>query len=166
MGGRGSGRTDSWRTKPVAESYQRLEIHQFKGQGVKLREGMAFTAIWEYKTPQGEAERVSQHIFYEWTPCHYGGKRPWFVCPCGRRAAVLYLMGRHLRCRVCGGLTYASCNESPFDRAIRREQKVRMRLGGEPNSSLPFPPRPKFMRHTTYFRLFLAHQQAWKVMGG
>lgn len=26
----------------------------------------------------------------EWTPCHLGGERPWFLCPsCGRRMAKL-----------------------------------------------------------------------------
>ena len=30
-------------------------------------------------------------LLVEWTDCHYGGSRPWFVCPrkgCGRRAGA------------------------------------------------------------------------------
>ena len=38
--------------------------------------------------------------------CHYGGERPWFLCPhCGRRVAILY-GGAVFACRTCYGLAY------------------------------------------------------------
>jgi hypothetical protein len=47
------------------------------------------------------------------TPCNYGGRRFWFVCPlavdgklCGRRVAVLYLAGKWFGCRSCYELAY------------------------------------------------------------
>jgi hypothetical protein len=53
------------------------------------------------------------------TPCRYGGKRYWFICPmsrsgryCGRRVAKIYLGDSLFACRHCYGLTYASCNAS------------------------------------------------------
>ena len=49
------------------------------------------------------------------TPCHYGGKRYWFICPwykngvyCGRRVGVLYKDGDYFACRHCYELTYSS----------------------------------------------------------
>ena len=49
------------------------------------------------------------------TPCRYGGKRYWFICPmskngvyCGRRVGVLYKDGDLFACRHCYDLTYAS----------------------------------------------------------
>jgi hypothetical protein len=53
------------------------------------------------------------------TPCNYGGKRWWFICPlvingkaCNRRVGVLYLGGgKYFGCRHCYNLTYRSCKE-------------------------------------------------------
>ncbi len=47
------------------------------------------------------------------TPCFFGGRRWWFVCPeCHRRIGILYLVGTDLGCRLCHDLTYRSCRES------------------------------------------------------
>lgn len=53
------------------------------------------------------------------TPCYFGGKRYWFVCPwykdgsyCGRRVGVLYKNGDYFACRHCYDLTYNSRNLS------------------------------------------------------
>ncbi len=48
------------------------------------------------------------------TPCNYGGKRYWFLCPvCGKRVGKLYLLpeGRYYECRTCYSLTYRGCKE-------------------------------------------------------
>lgn len=58
------------------------------------------------------------------TPCRYGGKRWWFICPlinggvnCQRRVGVLYLGGRYFGCRKCLNLVYQSSKDShKFDR--------------------------------------------------
>jgi hypothetical protein len=53
----------------------------------------------------------------EWTACHFGGRRPWFVCAvlddhvgyCGRRVGVLYIRpGGLFMCRRCWNLVHAS----------------------------------------------------------
>ena len=48
------------------------------------------------------------------TPCNYGGKRYWFICPlyksgiyCGRRVGVLFSIGKWFGCRHCGEIAYA-----------------------------------------------------------
>jgi len=61
----------------------------------------------------------------ESTPCHFGGRRWWFICPlvvngraCNARVGVLYLgNGKYFGCRHCYNLTYESSKEShKFDR--------------------------------------------------
>jgi len=99
----------------------------------------------------------------EWTPCNFGGERPWFVCPgvrCGRRVAILYGPGKYFLCRHCYDLRYESQREDKKDRALRRAQKITQRLGGSANMTEPFPEKPKGMHHDTYMRLCWKHHEA------
>ena len=64
---------------------------------------------------------IEQRIPITWTNCHFGGRRPWFVCSvrandryCGRRVAVLYAAGELFACRCCCGLVYASQQKNPL----------------------------------------------------
>lgn len=95
---------------------------------------------------------VEQYAPVIWTPCRFGGKRPYFCCPhCGCQVTKLWLMGAAL-CRACHGLTYPSQVESLDDRMSRRANGIRMKLGGEPGMSYPFPAKPKWMHWQTYER--------------
>ena len=107
-----------------------------------------------------DAREVKYAVALTWTPCTYGGRRPWFICcgvvkgrPCGRRVAKLYAGGTYFLCRHCYDLTYQSCRESPMDRARERAQDIRLRLGGSASLVEPLPPKPKGMHRRTYDRL-------------
>lgn len=59
------------------------------------------------------------------TPCNFGGKRYWFVCPltkngkyCGRRVGVVYSIGKYFGCRHCGNLGYLAQAESKRFRGL------------------------------------------------
>lgn len=71
------------------------------------------------------------------TPCRYGGKRYWFVCPwykrgiyCGKRVGTLYKDGDYFACRHCYELTYSSRKDNrrykmfPLFNALAIEQKI------------------------------------------
>ena len=103
----------------------------------------------------GDWENIEEPVALERTPCRYGGGRVWFLCPavgCGRRVALLFLGGSYFACRHCYRLAYPSQNENAGDRAIRRADKIRMRLGGSPGVLTEFPDKPKWMRWPTYWR--------------
>ena len=102
-----------------------------------------------------EWQDIDERIGLSFSSCHYGGQRPWFVCPaeCGRAVAVLYLSGLRFLCRHCHSLAYASQPEGSAERALRRGQKIRTRLGGSTFVTDPFPEKPKRMRRATYGRL-------------
>jgi hypothetical protein len=108
----------------------------------------------------GDWQDVKESVRIVRVACRYGGARPYFMCPgmvngaaCGRRAAKLYMPGRYFVCRHCNRLSYASQSEGVLDRDLRRANKIRERLGGEPGMISQFPVRPKGMWLRTYQRL-------------
>lgn len=71
------------------------------------------------------------------TPCRYGGKRYWFICPwykngtyCGRRVGTLYKDGDYFACRHCYELAYSSQKENrrshyqPLFRTLETSTKI------------------------------------------
>ena len=101
----------------------------------------------------GEWTQHDEHVDVSWEPCRFGGQRPFFHCPtCWRRVLQLYGVHRFL-CKTCQNLTYPSQREQPQDRAFRRADGIRVRLGGQPGIANPFPEKPKYMHWRTYERL-------------
>jgi hypothetical protein len=107
-----------------------------------------------------EWKSIQQRVPIRLTACHFGGVRPWFVCPaycngryCGRRAAILYCAGELFACRRCHGLSYASQQQTALDRGIEQARKIRMRLGGGVDLLEPLPGKPKGMHRRTFLRL-------------
>ena len=176
MGGCGSGRLFRYNTKGKVESCCNLDIRYLKKNDL-LTPGMTCTLSWscngrdtgsismsaktdhieliyKHRSPrEAEWEDVKQPVSLTWTPCNYGGKRPWFICPgvvngryCGRRVAVLYAGGKYFLCRHCYDLTYNSRNESRLDRLMTKERKIRKRLGVSNG-------KPKGMHWSTYSHL-------------
>jgi hypothetical protein len=95
------------------------------------------------------------------TRCNLGGSRPWFICPavgCGRRVAILY-GGSIFACRHCYRLAYPSAREDLCDRAARRADRLRERLGWEPGCLNGNGGKPKWMRWRTFERLAAEHDQ-------
>jgi hypothetical protein len=95
------------------------------------------------------------------TPCNLGGSRAWFICPavgCGRRVAILY-GGGIFACRRFYRLAYASSREDAGDRATRRADRLRARLGWEPGILNGEGGKPKWMRWRTFERLAGEHDR-------
>jgi hypothetical protein len=108
----------------------------------------------------GEWETIEEPVRVVRVPCRFGGARPYFICPglvnggdCGRRVVKLHGPGRYFLCRHCYRLAHASQSEGPWDRTLRRANKIKQRLGGDPGMAAPFPPKPKGMWRRTYDRL-------------
>ena len=119
-----------------------------------------FVLSYNSRRPGDEWQSVEQPVPIVRVPCRFGGTRPYFICPgvvngltCGRRVAKLYGPGKYFLCRHCYRLAYASQSEGAWDRALRRANKIRLRLGGDPGMAAPFPERPKGMWRRTYERL-------------
>ena len=107
-----------------------------------------------------EWKSVEQRISITWTDCHFGGRRPWFVCPCcGRSVALLYGVSSLFTCRQCNGLAYASQREPAHYRAVLRARKIRLKLGGSASVVDEFPERPKGMHTRTYNKLLHSYER-------
>lgn len=116
-------------------------------------------AVWlAYQAGRGA---VSEQVALSKLPNHYGGARPFFLCPgCGRRVRFLYLRWERFRCRHCARLNYLSQQTAhdefqPYRQAVKL---LRQRFGLEDvpcPMDLPHfePERPHRMREATFFRL-------------
>jgi len=121
----------------------------------------AVTLDYRIRSCSEDWQSVRQRVPIRWTPCRFGGERPWFVCDvhangvyCGRRVAKLYGAGRLFACRHCYRLGYAIQRDGPMDRAHHRLRRLHRRLGADYFGSDGIPPRrPKWMRQRTYDRV-------------
>jgi hypothetical protein len=165
MGGLGSGRWHRWQAKDTLERHFCLDIRAWQHRKF-LRPDLGFSwGWWTHKgshvaavhvqvqeaqvvltyvlRPGGEGERaIEAPVALTWTPCHYGGQRPWFICPgegCQRRVAILYGAGRDFLCRHCYDLVYDSQRQDRPTRLIAKAQQIRRRLGGSASLMAPFP---------------------------
>jgi hypothetical protein len=188
MGGYGSG-PRGYSSKDTTSGYLRLDVRWLQREGF-LVPGRNSDLVWSRNgEPIGNvgmrcrmddvvlSYRHRRHdepwrneeypVPVGWTPCNYGGTRPWFHCPvvgCGRRVAILYGSGI-FACRHCHQLAYESQRETAYSRALSRAQAIREKLGGSACIADPFPSKPKGMHWRTYERLWMnaeeAESQSW-----
>lgn len=108
---------------------------------------------YQSSSRNSEPTQYDYPVTVAWTPCHFGGERPWLCCPsCGRRAAKLY-GGVVFACRQCWRLNYASQQVSRRDRAADRSWRLRQALGCvEGFLSMPaeYIQKPKGMHWRTF----------------
>ena len=177
MGGYGSGRP-AYRCK--AEDFRRLDANLMHRAGVFKQgrvggwqrtvngehadyvsyamEEYGLRFIYRSRSWGGDWQSRNYVVSLDWRPCNYGGARPYFRCPgvrcgryCGRSVIKLY-GGDLFLCRHCHELAYRSQSEAPQDRLLRKANKKRMALGGEPGTDSWLPERPKGMWRRTYER--------------
>ena len=183
MGGLGSGERWDRNSKDLTESYLTIDVRRLSREGL-VSPGQSYRWKW---TGNGEdlasvevridAERVNLSyrtrgedrddwaakeyaVTIERTPCHFGGSRPWLLCPvagCGRRVAILY-GGPIFACRHCHRLAYRCQRETVDERAARRADKVRARLGWPQGLWSPRGPRRKGMHLRTFTKLTATYE--------
>jgi len=142
MGGYGSGRRYGY-CKPLVEDCMFIDIRQLSRSGcmgtcqkysLKWQNGSdiqvettpeALKLLYNIFSDGEQLENVNIKVPLSWTPCNYGGNRPWFSCPsCGRRVAKLYLASRYFLCRHCNNLSYSSQREDKQMREFSRQMKA------------------------------------------
>lgn len=177
MGGYGSGRNGG---KMKVEHCRKLDINKMLKAGVLspghwggwqwLQDGEEVASIrfhtdktrivlnYRWRSRGEDWEDAEQPVPITWTPCRYGGQRPYFQCPgvvngrcCGKRVVKLYSGGKYFLCRHCYNLAYNCQSETRPDRLLRRANKRRTALGGEPGIC-SWINKPKGMWQRTYNR--------------
>lgn len=181
MGGIGSG----WRwhcgANDTTDDYRTIDVRRWQRDGL-LTPGHAFGWQWScngekvasidvrtepgrvilsyrHRSGGGEWKDENYPVWLDWTPCNLGGRRVWFRCPasgCSRRVAILY-GGKIFACRRCYRLAYPSQRETSDDRAARRADRIRDKLGWEPGILNGDGPKPKGMHWRTFDRLWAEH---------
>lgn len=179
MGGWGSGRRIS--AKDTTSNYRALDVRRLQRDGLLTpgracglqwtRSGVEVASIqvqtgadrvtlsYRSRSHGGEWQAMEYSVSLQWTDCNFGKQRAWFLCPaqgCGRRVAILY-GGAIFACRHCHRLAYACQRETPDDRAARRADTIRRRLGWKEGILNPIGGKPKGMHWRTYERLIREH---------
>lgn len=192
MGGIGSGRRGYGRKGTVDECLA-IDVNWMRRQGL-LRPGAAGKLTWtrggrpsgdiQYTTESerlllrfrhrsrgGEWEDTEQPLPLEWSPCRFGGVRPWFRCPgvvngkrCRRRVLKVYSGGRYFLCRGCYSLAYHCQSEGKLDRLFRRADKLRRAMGSNYCLDEPPPFRPRGMHQRSYRRRLEAIERADRLL--
>lgn len=183
MGGPGSGRRWHFGANDTTGDYRSIDVRRWQRDGL-LIDGNSFGWQWSrdgemVASIQVRAAKDCVHLKYrhrsrddawkdenypvrlDWTPCPLGGTRPWFLCPvrgCGRRVAILY-GGGIFACRHCYRLAYQSQRETPDDRAARRADRIRAKLGWEPGILNGEGLKPKGMHQRKFARLVAEHDR-------
>jgi len=183
VGGIFSGRKPAQNTKPSPEEFITLDVRELRKEGglapkqsynlhkyscgLKMgilavttrqdRLSLQYTAVNEQNR-----QCSSQSVAIDWTPCHFGGRRPWFVCPnesCDKRVAILYGPHRFL-CRNCHGIAYQSQRETEIQRLIRKMETLRAKFSGPTKTigSSQELSRPKGMHQQTFELLDQRHR--------
>jgi len=141
-----AGRSCSWEWKRRGEVVASIGIETETLERVRLRYQV---------TIRSRTEARDYPVPITWTPCHLGGNRPWFLCPCcDRRVAKLY-SSTLFACRHCLRLNYRSQQANKRDRPCDRSWDLRRTLGRKEGFlSLPaeFIPKPKGMHWRTFGR--------------
>ncbi|QSP93791.1 hypothetical protein LPB19_11350 [Marinobacter salinisoli] len=188
MGGIFSGRKPSRTAKPFPEQFVALDIRKLqKSDG--LKPGAAYNL---HMYNQGKKCGIFSIVVYDdclelkyspfdnqtnlfpyqtigiaRTACHFGGDRPWFLCPgdqCSKRVAILYGPNSML-CRHCWGIAYQSQRENQIQRMFRKLRSIEASYTGRPNNSAPKDrTRPKGMHIRTFERLQEKHQRMFTEM--
>lgn len=187
MGGFGSGR-HNYAGTPTVEECRHLESNEFTDV-IDAPDGTGGTLSWGddgdtlrfniendeedehadavrltyYITRGEETQEYDYRVRFDYTTCHFGGVRPWFLCPeCGERRGKLYrpLEAPAFACRECYDLGYTSSRvsgthlEEPLWRYRQAFAKADAK-GRRPHpENLPYSPeRPKGMHADTFEEL-------------
>ncbi len=194
MGGTGSGiglRSNRYNRKWTCEESRRIDIRYYCKS--MLQKGRQFPITWTstksgragtieinvgeeeiiliYTTTDPEAGKeidFMYSVYLDYTPCNYGGRRIWLICPeCCRRIAVIYYDRRdsYFKCRICANLNYQSSQENnercySIDSKIKRIGRRLKLLKSDIEDDMEeliyqayTKRRPKGMHNKTYNRL-------------
>lgn len=104
-----------------------------------------------YRLKINQSDRVVHNkLWISSSPCHFGGTRPWFLCPiCNKRVAILYI-GQCIACRTCCRASYSCQHEDKSLRCWRRAKKLRTKLGANLMTAAVFIEKPKGMHWHRY----------------
>lgn len=187
MGGTGSGRQCDFAAKDTTDAYRSVDVRRWKRDGLLTphrtfnwqwsRDGKVVASIW-VRAESGRVILTYRHrsgnddwkdhrypVYLDWTTCNFGSQRPWFLCPargCGRRVAILY-GGAIFACRHCHQLAYPSQRESWDDRAARRADRIRDKLGWKRGILNGTGQKPKGMHQKTFEQLITKHDSFVEV---
>ena len=172
MGGIGSGAVGH---RPVAEKLKKIDVREMKRDGLFSSPYTGETITWSdgfrvsiragtesFTLSFGDMEH---EVALTFMPLHFGGERVFCRCPeCSSQCAILYLFENHFSCSKCCNMTWQSCNDWVHDRNMKKERKIRAKLGASPSLLEPIIAKPFNMHHRTFSRLVRELANAGEIL--
>ena len=115
---------------------------------------------YRHKSGGSDWQPMDYPVRLDWTGCTLGGRRAWLLCPalgCGRRVALVYRWLVSSRVGTATGWPMPVQRETGEDRAMRRADNIRRRLGWKPGIANPEGAKPKGMHWRTFERMKAEH---------
>ncbi len=172
MGGFGSGRWQRSERKLLVNECHSIDIRTWKKQGwlepettisyghglhIQVHKGeieLQFRIVDDVAHADCHQRSYTEYVNIHRQECHFGGKRPAFLCPsCRRRSFILYQRYDYYRCRSCCKLAHSSQLECSHYRMINRAYKLLRQIHKDASLMLPIPEKPKGMHGFTYRRI-------------
>ena len=176
--------------KPTEEDWPRLSVSEFarkfdldqpgfgtcswsRSSGQKIIVGITINPgegiilhDWRLHGWQADSKLAAYRVRVVFTVPHFGGRRPWWICPgCGQRVQHLYRKPM-FQCRTCHGLTYPVRREHVADAVTRgtrkRLQRIARRFGLTPGDEFPAEKPPR-MHWRTFSRLKREYEELTRL---
>ena len=160
------------------ETSPQVAIHELQRGGIVRREFEPGVTEMDGNVPYGRGtwavylieesvvvllrpDAPSQQVVVTWTPCRFGGARPWLQCPkCRTKRVNLHLVDTEWGCRACHAPRYDCQRLSRPERKLLRAIRLRRRVGQADDSLLAPLRRPKHMKLETHLTL---NEQIWRL---
>jgi len=77
---------------------------------------------------------------------------------------VLNFCGTYFKCRHCYQLVYGSEQESTYDRVLRKNRKIRKKLGADSDLDITILQKPKGMHWSTFDKLYRQEEKTQQII--
>ncbi len=161
------------------ESIHTIKMNaQWDDENIRIKAINGNLLIFKYIASYNRCSaKIEKRVGIVWTPCRYGGKRPYFICPhCLRKTYTLRITINGPVCRSCIQAGYKSQSKDELDIAWQQAHKAKSKTSNGKPKGMHWKTFDKMLDKTatliehaeeigsehfmrTYYKLMLKHHE-------